>query len=66
MNYSTEKAANAIKAKADVIKRAINLGAIQLTDDGLITPTELAAFAAEGFKHNRYDKEGNKLPGAKS
>jgi hypothetical protein len=66
MNYSIEKAANAIKAKPDVIKRAIKLGAIQLTDDGLITPTELEAFAAEGFKHNRYDRYGKKLPGAKS
>jgi hypothetical protein len=65
MNYSIEKAANAIKAKPEVIKRAIELGAIRLTD-GLIAMAELVAFAAEGFKHNRYDKEGNKLPGAKS
>jgi hypothetical protein len=65
MNYSIEKAADAIKVKPDVIKRAIELGAIRLTD-GLIAMAELAAFAAEGFKHNRYDKEGNKLSGAKS
>ena len=66
MNYSIEKAANAIKVKPDVIRRAIKLGAIQLMDDGLITPTELEAFTAEGFKHNRYDGQGKKLPGAKS
>jgi hypothetical protein len=66
MNYYIDKAANAINVKPDVIKRAINLGDIQLTDDGLITPTELAAFAAEGFKHNRYDRYGKKLRGAKS
>lgn len=66
MNYSIEKAAKAINAKPVVVKRAIELGAIRLTDDGLITLAELSGFAAEGFKHNRYDRHGNKLPGAKS
>jgi hypothetical protein len=66
MNYSIEEAANAIRVKPDVIKRAIELGAIQLTCDGLISLIDLSGFAAEGFKHKRYDKEGNKLPGAKS
>jgi len=66
MNYTIEKAADAIKTKSDVIKRAIDLGAIQLTDDGLITVAELAGFVAEGFKHNRYDEQGRKLPGAKT
>jgi len=66
MNYSIENAADAIKTKPEVVKRAIELGAIRLTCDGVITPTELEAFAAEGFKHNRYDGQGKKLPGAKS
>jgi hypothetical protein len=66
MNYSIENAADAIKTKPEVVKRAIELGAIQLTDDGLITATELAAFAAQGFKHNRYDQQGNKLAGARN
>jgi hypothetical protein len=66
MNHSIEEAADVIKTKPDVIKRAIELGAIQLTDDGLITLAELAGFVAEGFKHNRYDQQGNKLAGARS
>jgi hypothetical protein len=66
MNHSIEEAADVIKTKPDVIKRAIELGAIQLTDDGLITLAELVGFVAEGFKHNRYDQQGNKLAGARS
>ncbi len=66
MDYSIEKAADAINAKPEVIKRAIELGAIQVTGDGLITIAELSAFVAEGFKHNRYDQQGNKLAGARS
>jgi hypothetical protein len=66
MNYSIEEAANTIRVKPEVVKRAIELGAIRLTSHGLISLTELSGFAAEGFKHNRYDREGNKLPGVKS
>lgn len=66
MNYSIEKAADTIKTKPEVIRRAIDLGAIRLTEDGLITLVELTGFAAEGFKHNRYNQQGRKLPGARS
>ncbi len=66
MDYSIEGAADAIDAKPDVIRRAVELGAIRLTDGGLITISELSAFVAEGFKHNRYDQRGNKLAGARS
>ncbi len=65
MNYSVEQAADAINTKPDVIRRAIELGAIRLTD-GLIAMAELAGFAAQGFKHNRYDQQGNKLAGARN
>jgi hypothetical protein len=66
MNYSTQEAADAINVKPEVIRRAIELGAIRLTDDSLIAVTELAGFAAKGFKHHRYDGQGRKLPGAKN
>jgi hypothetical protein len=66
MSYSIQEAAAAINVKPDVIRRAIELGAIRLTEDTLIAVTELTGFAAKGFKHNRYDGQGRKLPGAKN
>ncbi|HYW40101.1 MAG TPA: hypothetical protein VE957_18465 [Terriglobales bacterium] len=66
MKYSPEGAAEILKVKPDVIRRAINLGAIVLGADGLISHEELSGFVVKGFKQHRYDAAGNKLPGAKS
>jgi hypothetical protein len=66
MNYSSERAAEILAVKPEVIRRAIKLGAIVLGDDGLISHEELTGFAVEGFKQHRYDAVSNKLPGAKN
>ena len=63
MNYSPERAAEILEVKPEAIRRAINLGAIVLGADGLISDEELSGFAVRGFKQHRYDAAGNKLPG---
>lgn len=66
MKYSMQEAADTISVKLDVVRRAVELGAIVLKEDGFITDPELEGFAAKGFKQHRYDEQGRKLPGAKS
>jgi hypothetical protein len=66
MTYDTEHAAAALKVKSEVISRAVELGALVLDADGLISDSELTGFGVQGFKQHRYDEQGNKKDGVKS
>jgi hypothetical protein len=48
-----------------IVRRAMDLGAMQIDADGLIPETELEGFIREGFKHHRYEN-GKKKAEAKS
>jgi hypothetical protein len=64
--FTIEEAAQNTTELPQTIRRAVDLGAIVLDADGLITEAELWGFIERRFNQHRYDDEGNKRPGAKS
>jgi hypothetical protein len=61
-----ERVAAKLGMKVEHVQRAINLGALVIGDDHLLSDAELTAFISHGFKNHRYDGNGNKLPGVRS
>ena len=64
--FTIDEAAKVVHEIPQTIRRAVDLGAILLDADGLITEAELRGFIEHRFKQHRYDSEGNKRPGVKS
>ena len=66
LRFTIEEAAQAVCEIPQTIRRAVDLGAIVLDADGLVTEAELWGFVEHRFKQHRYDSEGKKRPGVKS